>query len=151
MIIINDVFSRGRGCNFRVKAGEELEKERMRYYNSLNSTRGDAPNWQVWLGFFLNASERMADNLIDKLIRSDSVASVGIAQCKTDTQKNVWLTTIREPIVTAAKVASYLNIHNNTARKALDYLVSKGLLEKDLAAKRNIQYYNYDLLREIQK
>ena len=46
---------------------EELEKERIRYYNSLNSTRGQSPDWSTWLLFFLQASERMANNIIQKI------------------------------------------------------------------------------------
>jgi hypothetical protein len=43
-----------------------------------------------------------------------------------------------------------LRIHHTTAKNALDYLSEKKLLEKDMAAKRNVKYYNYDLIREIQ-
>ncbi|PMC58169.1 Fic family protein [Dolosicoccus paucivorans] len=130
---------------------EELERERMRYYNSLNATRGEEPNWQIWLEFFLNASERMADSLIGKLTRAEDIAMRGLNKCKTENQKRTWLATFEEPVVTAAKMAQYLEVHSSTARNALDFLVSQGLLEKDLSAKRNIKYYNYDLIREIQK
>ena len=129
---------------------EELEKERIRYYNALNETRGDNPNWFNWLMFFLNASERMCHNIIGKIERAESLARVGIEICKTSAQKEVWLETFQSPIVTASVVAKRLNIHQTTAKKALDLLTEHHLLDKDSSVKRNVKYYNYDLLRVIQ-
>ncbi|MER0123734.1 Fic family protein [Streptococcus sp. ZJ93] len=129
---------------------EELEKERIRYYNALNATRGDSPDWNMWLNLFLNASEQMANNILKKIHNADEHARNGLAVCKTQTQKNVWLSTFTSPVATAAQLSELTGYHSATVKKALDFLVGKGLLDKDNSARRNIPYYNYDLIRAIQ-
>ena len=52
---------------------EELEKERIRYYNTLNSTRNKEPNWYEWIMFFLKACERTADKLVKKIRLSENL------------------------------------------------------------------------------
>lgn len=128
---------------------EELEKERIRYYNSLNYTRGDNPDWESWLMFFLNASERMADKIIEKIESSEQLAKFGLEKCQTEIQQKVWLATFSMPIATAKVISDFTGHHQNTVKKALDYLVSIDLLDKDKSVKRNVQYFNYDLLRTI--
>lgn len=129
---------------------EELEKERIRYYNSLNSTRGQSPDWSTWLLFFLQVSERMANNIIQKLLSAEKLATDGMNHCETDMQKNIWLATFTNPIATAKEISSFLNIHPTTAKKGLDFLVTKNMLDRDDSRKRNQKYYNYDLIRAIQ-
>ncbi|CRH93895.1 Protein involved in cell division [Chlamydia trachomatis] len=129
---------------------EELEKERIRYYNALNATRGQNPDWNPWFHLFLNASEQMASNILKKINNADEHAKKGLAICQTQTQKNVWLATFGLPVATAKQIADMTGHHSATVKKALDFLVGKGLLDKDNAAKRNISYYNYDLIRAIQ-
>lgn len=128
---------------------EELERERIRYYNLLNATRGENPNWASWILFFLRASKRMAKNIIEKLTRAERLAREGVQQCKTEMQKNIWLGTFAHPICTPKQLSDYLHIHPTTAKKNLDYLVNQNMLDKDLSRKRNQRYYNYDLLRTI--
>ncbi|MGV3175105.1 Fic family protein [Aerococcus suis] len=128
---------------------EELEKERIRYYNSLNATRGDNPNWALWLNFFLDASERMADNLIKKVENAEEVMKEGLKYCKTRSQKDAWIATFQLPIITVNELKVELGVHYNTAQSALNHLVSNNLLDKDQSVKRNIKYYNYELLRAI--
>lgn len=129
---------------------EELEKERIRYYNALNATRGQKPDWLPWLNLFLTASEQMAINILKKIHNADEHARKGLELCQTQTQKNVWLSTFRHPIATAAQLAEVTGYHSATVKRALDFLVSKSLLDKDYSVRRNIAYYNYDLIRAIQ-
>lgn len=129
---------------------EELEKERIRYYNALNATRGQKPDWLPWLNLFLTASEQMAINILKKIHNADEHARKGLEVCQTQTQKNVWLSTFRHPIATAAQLAEVTGYHSATVKRALDFLVSKSLLDKDYSVRRNIAYYNYDLIRAIQ-
>ena len=129
---------------------EELEKERIRYYNALNATRGDNPDWLPWLNLFLNASEQMATNILKKIQKADEHAKRGLEVCQTQTQKNIWLTTFSFPVSTPAQLSEATGYHSATVKKALDYLVGQGLLERDNTVKRNIPYYNYDLIRAIQ-
>lgn len=128
---------------------EELEKERIRYYNALNAVRGEDPDWIPWLTLFLNASEQMAINILSKINNADKHARSGLKLCKTQTQKDVWLSTFRLPVATPKQLSELTGHHPATVKKSLDYLVEKGLLDKDNAAKRNIPYYNYDLIRVI--
>ncbi|MGO3170452.1 MAG: Fic family protein [Bavariicoccus seileri] len=128
---------------------EELEKERIRYYNSLNSIRGENGNWSNWLLFFLLASERMANSIIEKLGNADNLAREGLKHCKTDMQRRIWLSTFSEPITTAKQVSDILNIHPSTAKKGLNFLTDIHLLDKDTSRQRNQGYYNYDLMRTI--
>ena len=129
---------------------EELEKERIRYYNALNATRGDEPDWLPWLTLFLNASEQMAKNILKKIHNADEHARKGLAICQTETQKNIWLSTFHSPIATASHLSGMTGYHSATVDKALDFLVSESLLDKDNTVRRNIPYYNYDLIRVIQ-
>ena len=128
---------------------DELEVERIRYYNTLNETRGETPSWVSWIIFFLNASERMANKIIEKIETAETLASTGLNKCKTSVQSDVWLATFREPIATATDIAEITGYHKQTVKKALDYLVVNNLLDKDKSSRRNIKYYNYDLIRTI--
>ena len=128
---------------------EELEVERIRYYNTLNETRGETPSWVSWIIFFLNASKRMANKIIEKIETAETLASTGLDKCKTSVHSDVWLATFREPIATATDIAEITGYHKQTVKKALDYLVVNNLLDKDKSARRNIKYYNYDLIRTI--
>ena len=107
---------------------EELEVERIRYYNTLNETRGETPSWVSWIIFFLNASERMANKIIEKIETAETLASTGLNKCKTSVQSDVWLATFREPIATATDIAEITGYHKQTVKKALDYLVVNNLL-----------------------
>lgn len=129
---------------------EELEKERIRYYNALNATRGENADWMPWLNLFLSASEQMANNLLKKIHNADEHAKKGLEICQTEIQKKIWLSTFQLPVATSAQLSEITKHHSSTVKKSLDFLVSKSLLDRDNSAKRNIKYYNYDLLRAIQ-
>lgn len=129
---------------------EELEKERIKYYNRLNAVRGDDPDWYAWISFFLESTERMANSMIEKLENISKLAKEGIKKLPmTDKGKNVWFYTVANPFCTANEVASYLNISSTTARTYLNRLADAGLIEKDQSKKRNILYVNYESIRAI--
>lgn len=127
---------------------EELEKERLRYYNRLNGTRGDNPDWYSWINFFLSVSQRMAESLLEKLEKIDSLAKEGLRLINVEhgTINQIWLYTFSNPFCTAKQVAEELNITPQTARKHLKTLTDKQLLEVDQSKKRNQLFVNYDLL-----
>lgn len=54
----------------------------------------------------------------------------------------IWLATFSFPVATASQLSA--------VKKALDSLVGKQLLDRDNSVRRNIPYYNYDLIRVIQ-
>lgn len=126
---------------------EELEKERARYYKLLNSVRGNQPDWGKWILFFLNACDRMAERIHNKLDRAEQLARKGLSLCETESERKVWLYTFSNPFTTVAEVYNHLQISPNTARKALNSLDEKELLFADTDVKRNKKYRNYDLMR----
>lgn len=127
---------------------EELERERLRYYNRLNGTRGDDPDWYSWIDFFLSASQRMAKNLLQKLKDIDELATNGleIINSENSTVNKIWFYTFSNPFCTVKEVAEQLGITPQTARKHLKHIADKGLLELDQSKKRNQVFVNYDLL-----
>lgn len=125
---------------------EELEKQRSRYYHLLNETRGENPNWFNWLNFFLDASKRMADKLNTLLDNAEGLALNGLKKCDTHNQKQIYLLTFRYPNITANQVSEQFRTAPVTARRILNSLHERGLIFKDPTQKRNIEYFNYDLL-----
>lgn len=126
---------------------EELEKERARYYKLLNGVRGNQQDWGKWILFFLNACDRMADRIHNKLDRAEQLARKGLSLCETESERKVWLFTFSNPFTTVAEVYNHIQISPNTARKALNSLDEKELLFADTDVKRNKKYRNYDLMR----
>lgn len=125
---------------------EELEKQRAKYYHLLNGTRGKYPDWYSWLTFFIDASGRMAKKLNKLLDEANSLAKEGLAQCTTQTEKYIYLLTFSRPNITAVEATKHIRVTPSTARRALNALVEKELLFKDQTQKRNIEYFNYNIL-----
>ncbi|MDO4670413.1 MAG: Fic family protein [Aerococcus sp.] len=128
---------------------EELEKERLRYYNYLNGVRGKEADWFSWIDFFLDACQRMAENMLTKLEAITRLADDGVKaiESKNGTINHIWLATFIKPFVTTREVADRLGISVTTARKGLNQLVELKLIDVDKALTRNKVYVNYDLLR----
>ncbi|WP_067840749.1 Fic family protein [Amphibacillus sediminis] len=126
---------------------EELEKERAYYYSLLNGVRGDNPDWGSWILFFLNASERMADQINRKLEAVEKLARSGLAKCSTHSEKAVWIYTFTDPFTTVRKTSEITQLSPNTVRRALNNLVENQLLFTDHDVVRNKKYRNYDLMR----
>lgn len=125
---------------------EELEKQRSKYYHLLNETRGDKATWHNWLHFFLDASQRMADKLNDLLDRAEALALSGQEKCESLSLRKIYLLTFRHPNITANQVIEHFNLAPSTARRHLNTLADLGLLFKNATQKRNVEYFNYDLL-----
>lgn len=130
---------------------EELEKQRAKYYHLLNRTRGNQPDWYSWLKFFIDASDRMAEKLSILLDEANELAREGIKKCALHTEEKVYIMTFQFPNITAAEVAKHAKVAPSTARRALNSLVEKGLLFKDPSQKRNVEYFNYDVLELFDK
>lgn len=129
---------------------EELEKERLRYYDFLNGVRGDNPDWFTWLSFFLDSTDRMSVYLLDKIRRIQSLAKKGIQSCDSHNEKIAWISTFANTYITAKKLSETENINIITARRALNSLVDKKLLFCPEFIARNKLYVNYDLKRLLQ-
>ena len=126
---------------------EELEKERLRYYDLLNGIRGTTPDWYQWIKFFITASLRMAERLLQKMQQATDLAKSGLGKCVLDSEKKIWIYTFSNPAATTNDAAKQLGMSPATARKGLNKLVEKELLYADENVKRNRKYRNYDLLR----
>lgn len=128
---------------------EELEKERIRYYNNLNGVRGKDADWFSWIDFFLDACQRMSDNMLKKLETITGLASMGLKEINSQngTINHIWLTTFNKPYITVSEVAHNLGIGVSTARNGLNKLVELKLIDVDKAKRKNKVYVNYDLLR----
>ncbi|EIZ4628817.1 Fic family protein [Staphylococcus pseudintermedius] len=129
---------------------EELERERLRYYNLLNSVRGSHADWYKWIHFYLRACQRMILNLQTKLENIETLAKEGlkkINQAASSKIMDVWFYTFTTPNVTVKYAAKSLNMSENTARMHLNTLVELGMIDVDHARKRNKVYVNYDLLQ----
>jgi len=128
----------------------ELERERLRYYNLLNSVRGENPDWYKWIHFFLEACRRMTINVKDKFEKVDLLAREGIQNLNSTSGSminNVWLYTFNRPNITVSQAAIDLNISENTTRTHLNKLVSLEMIDTDSSRTRNKVYVNYDLLQ----
>ncbi|WP_260865710.1 Fic family protein [Paenibacillus xylanexedens] len=125
---------------------EELEKQRAKYYHLLNETRGKNPKWYNWLNFFLDASQRMAEKLNVLLDQAEQIARTGLAKCDGHSERLVYLMTFRYPNITAVQAAEHANIAASTARRTLNALSEKELVFKDQTQRRNVEYFNYDVL-----
>lgn len=126
---------------------EELEKERIRYYNTLNSTRNKEPNWYEWIMFFLKACERTADKLVKKIRLSENLYYKWKQECKTANQEKILYFTFLAPVTTVKNIQNLSGYHVSTVKKAFEYFVEKGFLVKDCSTKRNVKYFNYDILK----
>ncbi|UXV31680.1 Fic family protein [Mammaliicoccus sciuri] len=128
---------------------EELEKEKSRYYDLLNGVRTKTPDWEGWIMFFLNASERMIDSILMKISKSEELYFKGIRMLKTDSEKKIWFITFQEPKITVAKASKITGFTQPTVRKALKKLAENDLVYEEKSKQRNKNYNNYELLRII--
>lgn len=127
---------------------DELEKERLRYYNLLNGVRGKSPDWFAWIDFFLDACERMSRNMLQKLEGITDLAKEGLEIINKKAIINqVWLNSFFKPYLTVKETSERLRISVATARKCLNELVELGLLDVDKSKTKNKIYVNYDLIR----
>lgn len=132
---------------------EELEKEKIRYYNNLNGIRGDQPDWFSWIKFFLEASERTVNNMLSMLSEGEKLSVEGIGKLRKVKKGHLiqtWLLTFNNGYVQVNKIAKVLQITPTTARKYLNELVELNMLDVDKSKSKNKIYVNYNILRLIQ-
>lgn len=128
---------------------EELEKEKARYYDLLNGVRAKDSDWEGWITFFLDATERMLDSILLKINKSEELYKKGVRLLKTDSEKMIWILTFQEPKITVKRASDITKFSQPTVRKALKKLAENDLIYEEKSKKRNRSYNNYDLLRII--
>ena len=126
---------------------EELERERLRYYDLLNAVRGNDPDWYSWLSFFVDCCGNMARRLVAKMRNSVKLAENGMKRLTTVSEQKVWIASFHDPVLTASAVSAQVKLSPATVRKALKSLAEKGMLYTSKEQQRKRKYVNYDLLR----
>ena len=126
---------------------EELERERLRYYDLLNAVRGNDPDWYSWLSFFVDCCGNMARRLVAKMRNSVKLAENGMKRLTTVSEQKVWIASFHDPVLTASAVSAQVKLSPATVRKALNSLAEKGMLYTSKEQQRKRKYVNYDLLR----
>ncbi|WP_100372103.1 Fic family protein [Bacillus sp. FJAT-45037] len=132
---------------------EELEKERFKYYALLNGMRSigkSAPDWKSWILFFLEATNRMADQQYRKLDQAEQLFQRGIDQLTQPSTKKVWETLFELPVATVSQIQLKTDLAPATIRRSLRELVQLNLVFVD-DRKRNRRYYHYDLISIMSK
>ncbi|MDK6297386.1 Fic family protein [Staphylococcus caprae] len=128
---------------------EELEKEKARYYDLLNGVRSEKSDWQGWITFFLQATERMIDSILLKISNSESLYLTGANLLHTSSEKLIWFITFQEPKITVRRASEITKLSQPTVRRALKKLAELDLIYEEKSKKRNRTYNNYELLRII--
>src|SRR5690625_20314 len=103
-------------------------------------------DWYSWIEFFVDASGRMAKKLNNLLDHANILAEEGIEKCTSHTERYIYILTFSIPNITAIEAAKQVKVAPTTARRALNALVEKDLLFKDPSQRRNVEYFNYDVL-----
>lgn len=128
---------------------EELEKEKARYYDLLNGVRTKQSDWEGWIMFFLNATERMINSILKKIEKSEELYRKGVALLKNESEIKLWYLTFQEPKLTVKRAAAITSYSQPTVRRALKKLAENDLVYEEKSKKRNRSYNNYELLRII--
>lgn len=129
---------------------KELEREKTRYYDLLNGVRSKKSDWEGWINFFLQATERMVTEILDKLSKSEALYTHGIKMLNTESERMIWFLTFQEPKLTVKRANLVTDYSQPTVRRALKKLASLDLVYEEKSKKRNKSYNNYELLRIIE-
>ncbi len=119
-----------------------FEATRAEYYARLLAVteRGE---WEEWLGYFLGGVAQQAEDVLDRIQRIDELLArwrerLAVAPSRLP-EKAIELFT-ENPFWTVSKLAQRLDVAYTTAQRAIDRLVSAGIVELTGAAKRNRVY-----------
>lgn len=129
---------------------KELEREKTRYYDLLNGVRSKESDWEGWINFFLQATERMVTEILDKLSKAEALYTHGIKMLNTESERMIWYLTFQEPKLTVKRASLVTEFSQPTVRRALKKLASLDLVYEEKSKKRNKSYNNYELLRIIE-
>lgn len=123
---------------------KELEENKYQYYNLLNGTREENPQWFYWIDFFLDSISRSIVSAekkykdINKLYDKYSI--------KEDHNYMKVLDAIfMHPIVTVSNLVSYTGLSRPTITKALNRMIDVRMIFHN-DSQRNKKYYFYELI-----
>jgi len=127
---------------------EELEREKFKYYALLNGVRGiekSQPDWKSWIGFFLEATIKMADHQYKKLHEAELLYQNGLKKLSQPSTHKVWTSMFKAPIANVKQLEQLTGLSPATIRISLNQLVELNLIFGD-DRQRNRRYYLYDLI-----
>ena len=127
---------------------EELEREKFKYYALLNGVRGiekSSPDWKSWIGFFLDATIKMADHQYKKLHEAELLYQNGLKRIIQPSTQKVWTSMFKVPIANVKQLEHLTGLAPATIRISLTQLVELNLLFGD-DRQRNRRFYLYDLI-----
>jgi Fic family protein len=109
-----------------------IEENKDLYYKALRRTqttlRGDAPDWEPWVGFFLRSLKKQKDTLAARLDR-EQIAQGGENELS-DVSRQVIKALRAQERLTIAQLASITGANRNTLKVRLRELVSAGRVRK---------------------
>lgn len=127
---------------------EELEREKFKYYALLNGVRGiekSSPDWKSWIGFFLDATIKMAEHQYKKLHEAELLYQNGMKRIIQPSTQKVWTSMFKIPIANVKQLEHLTGLAPATIRVSLNQLVELNLLFGD-DRQRNRRFYLYDLI-----
>ena len=109
-----------------------IEENKDLYYKALRRTqatlRGDAPDWEPWVGFFLRSLKKQKDSLVVRLDR-EQIAQDGENELS-DVARQVIKALRAQERLTITQLASITGANRNTLKVRLRELVSAGRVRK---------------------
>ncbi len=126
---------------------QELEQSKFEYYNMLNATRKDNPDWVGWIMYFMKSTIRSLDQTQDKFERLNALYEM-ISKDNDPSYEKVQNVLFRYPILNVKIIVQETSLSPQTIRRVLDEMVEKRIITKGYG-KRNIKYYFYELIRII--
>jgi Fic family protein len=132
-----------------------LKRNRVEYYDRLMEVRNKG-HFEQWIRFFLNGIILSAQDAYEtiklmKLLNQENLAKINSLKGRKSTVLSLFNYVERNPIIDIGKTAEALKLQYNTVAKAVDSLVSLGILEQLNTNKRNrrFEYTRYlEILRK---
>lgn len=129
-----------------------LKQHRSQYYRLLDLVRSDG-EWEIWIDFFLEGVQQTATNALDTAMRllalfqenEQKVQSLGRASANI---LRVLQVLEKRPLVTLNELSSRAGVTFATASKAVEALVTLGIL-KEMTGKRRNRVFAYERYMKI--
>ncbi len=132
-----------------------LKRNRIEYYDRLTEVR-EKGNYEQWIRFFLQAIDESAQDAVKTIdllvaLHDRNIAKIGTLGTFSKTTWKVFNYIEKSPIIDINKTGTELGITFNTVAKAVNNLVSLGILEKNGNARRSRRFVYEEYLRILRK
>jgi Fic family protein len=121
-----------------------FKRHREEYYRRLNAVRIDG-DWEGWLDFFLDGVATIADEAVTSARELFALVASDRSRVLTHSGTSVMALRLfellpRHPVLSAARVMSLLDTSKPTAGRAIDLLVTAGVLVETTGKRRDRSY-----------